>query len=223
MVARYSVGHFTTGKPNFCIPDMQDEIKHLSRSFKTDAEFFIEKARVAFANSILKNRTSFQSKLVIDAYMSAECALKSLICSTHPDQRAEDAYTLILKCGHNLAKLLKHAGNVPLSDEDKSFLRVATKRGVRLRYSLDLFNLTTSEIIPNDQVSFKIDAAYVKRFFGIAEQLFEHSHQTYLGAISSEPKIMTLAEIEALVGRLRKIKPAKKSVLCNWRGFWRKN
>lgn len=189
---------------------MNDELQHLSRSFKTDAVHLLEKAKAAFNHSNLRKRTSFQAKLVVDAYMSIECSLKSLLCSKDADQEATVVYANIRKLGHDLTKLHKCVGVVPITREDEAILRAATKRGVHLRYSLDLFNLTTCDALTKDSVAFTIDEAYVQRFFAIADRLSKHAQTVHTSAFPSSEELITSKQIESYVRKLRKLEPRSK-------------
>ena len=142
--------------------------------------------------------------------MSVECSLKSLMCSKDNQQEAEVVYAQLRKLGHDLTKLLKRAGTVQITQSDKDFLRAATKRGVHLRYSLDLFNLSTCEIINKDSVTFTIDEEYVNRFFRIADGLSKQAQTAHRTSFASPPKLMTETQMESYVRRLRQLEPKRK-------------
>ena len=118
---------------------MNLEVQHLSHTFLTDAAHLIEKARHANTSMAPNKRTSYIAKLVIDVYLACECALKSMIASANIDKPGAEVYARILNLGHNLKRLMKHADPKSIDADARNFLKQASKRGIHLRYSLELF------------------------------------------------------------------------------------
>jgi hypothetical protein len=159
---------------------MNTEVEHLSNSFRTDADHLLIKVHCANNPNKSPNlRTSYIAKLVVDVYMSCECALKSMIASSSHDKSGVEVYAAILKYRHNLWCLVKHANPKKLNKDDKKILQQVSKLGVSLRYSLDLFSLTTCEFLPNDKVNFKIDQAYLKNFLAVAKLLTDEANERH--------------------------------------------
>jgi hypothetical protein len=183
---------------------MSGEVQHLSHSFRTDAAHLIIKARCASkAKEAPQRRTSYIAKLVVDAYMACECALKSMITSSIQGKSGVQVYREIWKCGHDLRRLMKQAGPKSITEDDRRFLKQASKRGVSLRYNLDLFSLTTCELLPDDQVTFQVDQKYFGRFLRIAVLLTQEADIRHLDAFRSVSKLMPAKDLKSYVKRLR--------------------
>ena len=173
---------------------MKAEVQHLSHSFRTDAAHLIIKARCA--NNPKESpslRTSYIAKLVVDAYMACECALKSMIAATSHDKSGAEVYATIRKCGHKLPLLMELANPKSLNKNYKKFLEEASELGVSLRYSLDLFSLATCELIPNDKEGFKnneqfekIDQTCLKTFLVIAKLLADEADERHSATFGTE-------------------------------------
>ena len=173
---------------------MSGEVQHLSHSFRTDAAHLIIKARCASkAKEAPQRRTSYIAKLVVDAYMACECALKSMITSSIQGKSGVQVYREIWKCGHDLRRLMKQAGPKSITEDDRRFLKQASKRGVSLRYNLDLFSLTTCEL----------DQKYFGRFLRIAVLLTQEADIRHLDAFRSVSKLMPAKDLKSYVKRLR--------------------
>ena len=158
------------------------ETHHLSHSFRTDAAHLIEKVRHANSPKAPHLRTSYIAKLVVDAYMACECALKSMIASANADKTGTEVYGIILKRGHNLKRLIAKALPQSIDEDACKFLKVASKHGVSLRYSLDLFSLTTSDSIQGSR--FQIDQNYLREFLKVAKSLTQEAearHRSIFG------------------------------------------
>ncbi|MEI6514289.1 MAG: hypothetical protein WCO51_13605 [bacterium] len=184
---------------------MNTELQHVSHAFRTDAGHLLNKATTAFEHSTVKMRTGFQAKIVVDLYMSIECSLKSLMCSTGSAASAEDALRDIFTHGHNLKRLMKSAGSKFLTPDDSKLLRELNKRGVSLRYDLDLFSLVTNELLCTDTVKFKIDPEYVRNITRIAEGLCREAQDSHKAKFPSDPRLMLSSQIENEIRELRKL------------------
>jgi hypothetical protein len=182
-------------------------VQHLSHSFRTDAAHLIEKARHANTPKAPHLRTSYIGKLVVDAYMACECALKSMIASANEDKTGTEVYALIIKRGHDLNRLMKDVNPKSISDDDRKFIKKASKLGVKLRYSLDLFSVVTCDLIAeDDDVDFQIDQAYLKKFLSIADSLSKEAnaqHKSVFG--NGATPIMSQAKAKEYIKALRAI------------------
>jgi hypothetical protein len=137
--------------------------------------------------------------------MSAECALKSLVCSRGSHASAESVLREILKIGHDLKKLMKVALPSSLAEDEKQILLKLNKKGVSLRYDLDLTILVTSELLQSDSVDFKIDADYVNSLIGIVEKLSTEAQESHKRRFTTEPKVMKRSEADQEIIELRKL------------------
>ncbi len=182
------------------------EVQHLSHSYLTDAVHLALKAKVANTPSAPHLRTSYIAKLVIDAYMACECALKSMIASANHGDKGSDVYASILKCGHDLHRLVKKAQPKNINERERAFLKDASKRGVNLRYSLDLFSLTTCDLIPSDEIAFKIDQEYLKKFLSVAGSLANGADVRHKSVFKNgATPLMSQKQLKEFVAKLRAV------------------
>jgi hypothetical protein len=189
---------------------MNTEVQHLSHSFRTDAAHLITKAHCANDHAKAPNkRTSYIAKLIIDAYMACECALKSMIASSNANKTGVEVYRMIRHCGHDFRHLIKEAKPKKTSRADLDFLKQASKRGVNLRYSLDLFSLSNCDFIPNDSVGFHPDQPYLLEFLRIAEVLRSEADEHHF-ALGTTVTLKSSRELLKYVQRLRKITAKEK-------------
>jgi hypothetical protein len=189
---------------------MNTEIQHLSHSFRTDAAHLITKAHCANDPAKAPNkRTSYIAKLIIDAYMACECALKSMIASSNANKTAVEVYQIIRNCGHDFRHLIKEAKPKKTSRADLKFLIQASRRGVNLRYSLDLFSLSICDLLPNDSVCFHPDQPYLSEFLRIAEVLSSEANEHHV-ALGTTATFKSSRELLKYVQRLRKITVREK-------------
>ena len=195
---------------------MNLEVQHLSHTFLTDAAHLIEKARHANTSMAPNKRTSYIAKLVIDVYLACECALKSMIASANIDKPGSEVYARILNHGHNLKRLMKDADPKSIDADARNFLKQASKRGIHLRYSLELFSVTTCELLQDDTVGFRIDQDYLKKFSEIGVSLAKEAkerHQRVCG--SGTTSRMTPEQLKEYVNNLREVsKKSRKSGRC---------
>lgn len=190
---------------------MNAEVQHLSQSFRTDAVHLIEKVRHANTPSAPHRRTSYIAKLVVDAYLACECALKSMIASANNGKTGTEVYALILKLGHDLKRLMKQANPKSIDDDARKFLKQASKRGVHLRYSLDLFSLTISDLIPNDDMRFRINQDYLVRFLTIADLLAQEANTRHKDVFGSgSTRVMSQKQLKEYVKKLRAASKGQK-------------
>lgn len=195
---------------------MNNELKHISHSFRTDSYHLLEKVRICLAHSSLCERTSFQAKLAVDVYMAAECALKSLICSARHRESAAEVLGSIFACGHDLKCLLKKTSCQCLSDDEKNDLRALSKKGVSLRYNLDLFALTTSEIVERDDVKFQINRNYLDRLILIVDKLCSEAQKRHMETFPDSNVLMSRKQLEEQVALFRALsrKRHSKRIRC---------
>ncbi len=194
---------------------MNAEVEHLSHSFRTDAAHLLIKARCA-NNSIgaPTSRNSYIAKLVVDAYMSCECAMKSMMASSSRDKSGSEVYTAIINCGHDLWRLIKQANPKSLNMDDRKMLKKATKIGVNLRYSLNIFSVTTCEFLPNDDVALKINQAYLVKFLAIAESLKDEANARHTKVFDTGKFFLLKKEVGKFVGKLREVTKKKNQKCC---------
>jgi len=192
---------------------MSAQIQHLSHSFRTDAAHLIFKTRCA-SNPKAKGapypRTSYIAKLVVDAYMACECALKSMIASSNKTKSGADVYTIIRQCGHDLRCLMKQAKPLSISKDDRNFLKQASKRGVSFRYSFDLFSLTTCDFLPSDEVSFRLDPNYLAEFLRIADLLAKEANERHVRDLGTQIFFSSRQKLKSYVKSLRDITAKRK-------------
>lgn len=184
---------------------IHSQIQDISHAFRTDAGHQLIKARIAFEHSPVRTRTGFQAKIVVDLFMAAECALKSMMCSGGSYSTAELALRDILKLGHDLKRLMRAANPSSLTEEDKKALRTLNKKGVSLRYDLDLTALVTSELLESDSVDFGINEQYVGSLMELVERLKNEAQQRHKDKFGTQGRVMTRKQVEAEVKELRQL------------------
>jgi hypothetical protein len=182
---------------------MSIELQHISHSFQTDSDHLLNIAKVAFKYGSVKLRTGYQAKIVVDLYMSIECALKSLLCTRKPSQNAEEALRSIFRYRHDLKRLIKVVDPTSLSQSDCDFLKELNKKGVSLRYELDLFSLVSCELLSDDYEAFQIDTLYVEKLMGIADHVCSEAQTDYRSTFTSKPRLLTRKQMEREVHSLR--------------------
>lgn len=184
---------------------IHSQIQDISHAFRTDAGHQLIKAQSAFEHASVRMRTGFQAKIVVDLFMASECALKSMMCSGGSYISAESALRDILKFGHDLKRLMRAANPSGLTEEDKDALRVLNKKGVSLRYDLDLTALVTNELLEFDTVDFGIDEEYVKRLMSIVHKLNDEAQERHRTKFGTQGRVMTKKQVEGEVKALRRL------------------
>ena len=194
---------------------MNAEVQHLSHSFRLDAAFFIQKVEHANTPSAPFLRTPYIAKLVVDLYMACECSLKSQISSASTSKTGSEVFATILQFGHNLKRLLKAANPTNINADDKAFLRNAAKMGVTLRYSLDLFSLSASDLLPEEAITFRLDQDYLQRFMSIAKSLTNEANAKHKEAFGdgSSP-LMSQKQVKEYVKKLRAVSKKAGKKCC---------
>jgi hypothetical protein len=182
---------------------IHSQIQDISHAFRTDAGHQLIKAKTAFEHASVRTRTGFQAKIVVDLFMAAECALKSMMCSGGNYTSAEAALRDILKIGHDLKRLMRTATPSSVTEDDKKALRTLNKKGVSLRYDLDLTSLVTSELLESDSVDFGINEQYVRSLIQIVEKLSEEAQQRHRSKFGTQGRMMTKKQVESEVKELR--------------------
>lgn len=184
---------------------LNSQIQDISHAFRTDAAHQLIKARSAFEHAEVRMRTGFQAKIVVDLFMAAECALKSMMCSKGTYDSSESALRDILKYGHDLKRLMVKANPSCLEEKEKTFLKELNKKGVSLRYDLDLTAIVTSELMDCDSVDFKIDQQYVDSLMTIVGKLNDEAQKRHKNHFKSQGRVMTKKQVKDEVEQLRKL------------------
>jgi hypothetical protein len=184
---------------------IHSQIQDISHAFRTDAQHQLIKANTAFEHASVRTRTSFQAKIVVDLFMAAECALKSMMCSGGTYTSAESALRDILKIGHDLKRLMREANPSCLTEDDKGTLRTLNKKGVSLRYDLDLTSLVTSELLESDSVNFGINEQYVTSLSKLVEKLSNEAQERHWDRFGTHGRGMTKKQVEDEVKELRQL------------------
>lgn len=184
---------------------IHSQIQDISHAFRTDAGHQLIKARTAFEHAPVRARTGFQAKIVVDLFMAAECALKSMMCSGGTYSSAESALRDILTLGHDLKQLMRGASPDSLADDDKKILLALNRKGVSLRYDLDLTSLVTSELLESDSVEFGIDEQYVTSLMELVQKLNDEAQQRHRDKFSTTGPVMTKKQVKDEVEALRQL------------------
>jgi hypothetical protein len=184
---------------------IHSQIQDISHAFRTDAGHQLIKARTAFEHAPVRARTGFQAKIVVDLFMAAECALKSMMCSGGTYSSAESALRDILKIGHDLKRLMRAANPSSLTEDDKKALCTLNKKGVSLRYDLDLTSLVTSELLESDSVDFGINEQYVSSLIELVEKMSNEAQQRHRDKYGTQGRVLTKKQVENEVKELRQL------------------
>ena len=184
---------------------MGAELRFISHAYRTDAAHLLNKAQTAYEYSPIRTRQSFQAKIVVDLYMSIECALKSLMCSKDTTRNAEETLRDIFKHGHDLKRLLKKTRPKSVNDEDTNVLRQLNKKGVSLRYNLDLYSLVTNELLTSDNVQYQITPNLLNDLIRIAGHLSTEANNLHKEVFSDTQFGMTSDNMEHEIKEFRKL------------------
>lgn len=184
---------------------IQSQTQDISHAFCTGAGHQLIKAKSAFDHASVRMRTGFQAKIVVDLFMAAECALKSMICSGYNYSTAELALRDIFRFGHDLKRLMRAANPSSLTDDDKRFLQKLNKKGVSLRYDLDLIALLTSDLIESDSVNFEINEKYVSKLIEIVDKLNDEAQVRHKTQFGTQGRVMTKELLKDEIEQLRKL------------------
>ena len=80
---------------------------------------------------------------------------------------------------------------------------------MQLRYSLDLFGISNCDLIPDDDVIFRIDQPYLASFLAIAKLLVDEANIRHKKVFGNGKKALSQAELKEYVRKLRAIRPKK--------------
>jgi hypothetical protein len=135
-----------------------------------------------------------------------------MIASSSRNKSGVEVYAIILDCSHDLPRLIEQAQPKSLNDEDREFLTRASKYGVNLRYSFDLFSIVTCDWLPEDNVDLVMGQEHLKNFLKIAKSLATEADERHKKIYDSQKTFLLMNEVKNFVDELRVVSKKQRNM-----------